>query len=119
MLRKSRAADRGSAAPGEQDGVEAADLGTLVLNGLGDGLEHRALAAQQVRWIAARPVQQGELEQQVRADVPHVLDGSVQPALRRLAARRRDRVDGPLRAQALLGTLGETRPAASIRAMER
>jgi hypothetical protein len=71
-----------------------------------DRLKDRALGVEQIGRIAARPVDQGELEQQVGADVADVLDRGLQPASRGGGARRRGRVHGALRALARLGALG-------------
>jgi len=97
----------GSPAPGQQDRVEAVRPGARlpggqVLSGQRDRLQGSALAADQLARITAGPVQQGELDQQLGADIPDVLHRRAQPPLGLLAALLGHRVDGPLRALARL-----------------
>jgi hypothetical protein len=106
-------AERGrgrGAAPGQQDLVEAVRFGARGLNGPRDRLEGRALASEQVGGIAAGPVQQGELDQQMGPDVADVVHRRAQPALGFLAARPGGGVDGALGAEAWLDRLGRDEP---------
>jgi SAM-dependent methyltransferase len=91
---------RGRAAPGEQRRVEARAAGVPGLKRLSERHQHLALRADQLGGVLARPVEQRELEQQLGADLPDVLDGGVQPAVRELPSLRRRGVDGALRAKA-------------------
>jgi hypothetical protein len=103
--------DRVRAAPGEQGRVEAGAVRAARLDRRDDWLEDRALGLEQGGRVLARPVEEGELEQQLRADLADVLDRRMQPAARGVAAGVGGGVDGALRAEAGLGALGgdETR----------
>ena len=92
----------GRPAPRQQYGVEAIDLGSLGFDGLGDRIQDGSLPREQVGRIQAGPVQEGQLDQQVRPDVPHVLHRRTQPVLDFLAALCGHGVDGPLWAEARL-----------------
>jgi SAM-dependent methyltransferase len=91
---------RGRAAPGEQRRVETRAAGVPGLKRLSERQENLALRADQLGGVLARPVKQREFEQQLGADLPDVLDGGVQPAVRELPSLRRRGEDGALRAKA-------------------
>jgi hypothetical protein len=88
---------RAGAAPGQQDRLEAWP-GLPRLDCLGDRFQDGPLPPQQVARIDSGPVEQRELEQQLRADVSHMRDGRVQPLPRGLPAPGRGVEDGALRA---------------------
>ena len=107
----------GGAPPGLQGGIEALGRGRPGFDGPGDRFQDRSLLPEQVGGVDSGPVQKGELEQRLGADVADVLRGGVQPALRGLAALRGGGVDGPLGSEAGFGALGVISPAWASRPM--
>jgi len=75
-----------------------------------DRLERGPLPRDEAGGVVAPAVQQRQLEQQVRADLPDMLDRGVQPVAHRVAARSRRGVDGPLRPLARLDALRDDQP---------
>jgi len=72
----------------------------------GDRLEGRALGAEQLGRALAGPVEHGQLEQELGAELADVIHRGVQPEAGGLAAARRGGVDGALRALAGFRALG-------------
>jgi len=89
--------DRARPAPGEEGRVEAGTACAAGFDRLHDRFEDCPLGMQQVGRVLTRAVEQRELEQQFRADLPDVLDRRVQPAAGGVAAVGRGGVDGALR----------------------
>src|ERR1700722_15993253 len=77
---------RAGAPPRLQGGIEASGRGRSGLDGTSDRFQDGSLLPEQVGGVDSGPVQEGQLEQQLRADVADVLHGGGQPALRGLAA---------------------------------